>query len=192
MTAETFTSVAVPSARRITFGMRAAHFAKGNVLFVVGSTIFLVIVLGAIFAPWIAPYDPTAIDFSSKLSPPTFAHLMGCNDLGQDIFSQVLYGARVSLMVGVVVISLALGIGVPIGLLAGFFGGWIVKNMFGGQAIYALVLAGIFMLCAAVSVLYVQDSKDIRFTPTITPPTTTKQITNEEDNIFVADSHGVS
>jgi peptide/nickel transport system permease protein len=125
MTAETFTSVAVPSPRRITFAVRATHFAKGNVLFVVGSCIFLIIVFGAIFAPWIAPYDPTAIDFSAKLSPPSFAHLMGCNDLGQDIFSQVLFGARVSLMVGVVVISLAIGIGVPIGLLAGFLGGWV-------------------------------------------------------------------
>ena len=105
--------------------MRAAHFTRGNVLFVVGCCIFLIIVFGAIFAPWIAPYDPTAIDFSAKLSPPSFAHLMGCNDLGQDIFSQVLFGARVSLIVGVVVISLAIGIGVPIGLLAGFLGGWV-------------------------------------------------------------------
>jgi peptide/nickel transport system permease protein len=125
MTAETFISVAVPSSRKITFAMRATHFAKGNVLFVAGSAIFLLIVLSAIFAPLIAPYDPTAIDFSAKLASPSFAHLMGCNDLGQDIFSQVLYGARVSLMVGVVVISLAVGIGVPLGLLAGFFGGWV-------------------------------------------------------------------
>ena len=122
MTAEVLTP-AIASARRITFARRALHFARNNVLFVAGGCIFALIVLGAIFAPLIAPYDPTAIAFSAKLSPPNFDHLMGCNDLGQDIFSQVLFGARTSLMVGVVVISLAIGIGVPIGLFAGFFGG---------------------------------------------------------------------
>ena len=56
-------------------------------------------------------------------------------------------------------------------IVNGFFGGWIVKNIFGGQAVYAIVLAGIFMLCAAVSVLYVHDNRDIEFTaaPTTNP-----------------------
>lgn len=76
-------------------------------------------------------------------------------------------------------------------IINGFFGGWIVKNIFGGQAIYALVLAGIFMLCAAVSILYVQDSKDIRITPVLTP-TTTKLTSDEKDNIFIADNHSVN
>jgi peptide/nickel transport system permease protein len=122
MTAEAVNSV-VASQRRITFAMRAAHFVKGNVLFVVGGCLIAAIVLSAIFAPLIAPYDPTAINFLDKLQGPSINHLMGTNDLGQDIFSQVLFGARTSLMVGVVVISLAIGIGVPIGLVAGFFGG---------------------------------------------------------------------
>ncbi len=75
-------------------------------------------------------------------------------------------------------------------IVNGLFGGWIVKNLFGGQAIYAVVLAGIFMLCAAVSVLYVQDNKDIKFTSNTTPAstTTTYLTTDEEDNIFVTDS----
>ncbi|WP_254659562.1 MFS transporter [Mucilaginibacter sp. PPCGB 2223] len=77
-------------------------------------------------------------------------------------------------------------------IINGFFGGWIVKTIFGGHAIYALVLAGIFMLCAAVSVLYVQDNKDIRFTPSIAPITTKQTSDNEEDNIFVADSHDIN
>ena len=122
MTAEVLTPTVAPE-RRITFAMRARHFAKGNVLFVFGGCLFVAIVLGAIFAPLIAPYDPTAMNFLDKLQGPSLNHLMGTNDLGQDIFSQVLFGARTSLMVGVVVISLAIMIGVPIGLLAGFFGG---------------------------------------------------------------------
>jgi peptide/nickel transport system permease protein len=108
MTAEVLTPTVAPE-RRIAFATRVVHFANGNVLFV--------------FAPLIAPYDPTAINFIDKLQGPSFNHLMGTNDLGQDIFSQVLFGARTSLMVGVVVVSLAIMIGVPIGLLAGFFGG---------------------------------------------------------------------
>ena len=122
MTAETF-NVAIALPRKVTFAARALHFAGQNVLFVVGATLLLAIVLAAIFAPLIAPYDPIAINFADKLSPPRLAHLMGANELGQDIFSQVLYGARTSLMVGVVVIGLAIAIGVPIGLLSGYFGG---------------------------------------------------------------------
>ena len=122
MTTETLNALLTPE-RRITFLVRALHFARMNVLFVVGSTLFLLIVLAAIFAPLIAPYDPVAINFADKLSPPNWQHLMGANELGQDVFSQVLFGARTSLMVGVVVISLAIAIGVPIGLLSGYFGG---------------------------------------------------------------------
>jgi len=109
--------------RKVARTARALHFARRNVLFVVGAAVFLAIVLAAIFAPLIAPYDPTAIEFADKLKGPGVQHLMGTNELGQDIFSQVLYGARTSLMVGVVVISLAIAIGVPIGLVAGYFGG---------------------------------------------------------------------
>jgi peptide/nickel transport system permease protein len=109
--------------RKVSFGARALHFSKHNVLFVVGSTLFLTIVLSAIFAPLIAPYDPIAINFADKLVPPGGHHLMGTNELGQDIFSQVLFGARTSLIVGVVVLTLAIGIGAPIGLAAGYLGG---------------------------------------------------------------------
>jgi peptide/nickel transport system permease protein len=123
MTAETFNAAIADTSRKVSATTRALHFARHNVLFVVGATIFLVIVLAAIFAPLIAPYDPIEINFADKLNAPGWRHLMGTNELGQDIFSQVLFGARTSLMVGVVVISLAIVIGVPIGLLAGYFGG---------------------------------------------------------------------
>jgi len=113
----------VSADRKVAATARALHFARRNILFVVGAAVFLAIVLAAILAPLIAPYDPTAIDFADKLRAPGLPHLMGTNELGQDIFSQVLFGARTSLMVGVVVISLAIAIGVPIGLVAGYFGG---------------------------------------------------------------------
>jgi peptide/nickel transport system permease protein len=122
MTAEAINIAAAD--RKVATTARVLHFARGNVLFVVGAAVFLAIVLAAIFAPLIAPYDPTAIDFADKLNAPGAQHFMGTNELGQDIFSQVLYGARTSLLVGVVVISLAMAVGVPIGLVAGYFGGY--------------------------------------------------------------------
>ncbi|MEZ5924194.1 MAG: ABC transporter permease [Hyphomicrobiaceae bacterium] len=116
-------TLAAPPQRQVTTWMRVAHFARSHVLFVVGSIMFLVIVALAILAPWIAPYDPTEIMFLDKLKGPSADHLMGTNELGQDIYSQVLFGARVSLLVGLVVTSLSILIGVPIGLVAGYYGG---------------------------------------------------------------------
>ena len=81
MTAEAL-KIAVAAGRRTTFAMRAAHFAKGNVLFVFGAGLLVAIVLGAIFAPLIAPYDPTAMNFLDKLQGPSLNHLMGTNELG--------------------------------------------------------------------------------------------------------------
>jgi peptide/nickel transport system permease protein len=108
-----------------TFTERALRLTRRNALLVISLSLLLAIVLGATFAPFLAPYDPTAIDFASKLKPPSLHHLMGTNNLGQDVFSQVLFGARASLTVGVGVVAFAILIGVPIGLVAGYFGGWL-------------------------------------------------------------------
>lgn len=108
---------------RPSWSLRLRAFAGANTLFVVGLVIFALILLAAVFAPWIAPYEPTAINFKDKLVGPSPSHLFGTDALGRDIFSQVVYGARTSLMVGFIVTGLALAIGVPIGLLAGYFGG---------------------------------------------------------------------
>jgi peptide/nickel transport system permease protein len=129
MTAEAVHSAHAHRDRKVAATSRALYFARRNILFVVGAAVFCTIVLAAICAPLIAPYDPTAIDFADKLNAPGADHLMGTNELGQDIFSQVLYGARTSLLVGVVVISLAIAIGVPIGLVAGYFGGHLDTTM---------------------------------------------------------------
>ena len=99
------------------------HFVASHVLFVAGAVVFTAIVTCALFAPWVATHDPIAIVFADKLAPPSLDHLMGTDSLGRDIFSRVLYGARTSLMVGVVVTGLAILIGLPIGLLSGYFGG---------------------------------------------------------------------
>ena len=103
--------------------LRLRHFASENVLFVLGATIFLGVVLGAIIAPVVAPYEPTAINFAHKLRAPGLENLMGTDVLGRDIFSRVVYGARTSLVIGITVLVVAVAIGVPIGLVSGYFGG---------------------------------------------------------------------
>lgn len=99
------------------------YFLSGHQLFVAGATVFGSIIILAVLAPYIAPYDPVAIDFSVKLAAPGPDHWMGNDELGRDIFSRVLHGARTSLMVGLMVTVMAIALGLPIGLLAGYFGG---------------------------------------------------------------------
>ena len=78
----------------------------------------------AIFAPLIAPYDPIATSWSAIRKAPSLAHWMGTDENGRDVLARVVFGARASLLAGVVSVVIAAGIGVPAGLLAGFAGGW--------------------------------------------------------------------
>lgn len=103
--------------------MRATHFAKRNPPFVIGLVIIAILVFGAVFAPWVAPYDPSGIDFSAKLVPPGLAHPFGTDDLGRDILSRVIYGGRTSLSIGLAVVGISLVLGLPAGVMAGYYGG---------------------------------------------------------------------
>lgn len=97
----------------------------------VGLIIVTIAVLTAIFAPWIAPYDPAMINPASMLLPPawleggTMEHLLGTDNLGRDNLSRILYGSQISILVGVSAVVIAGAIGVTIGLISGYFGGWI-------------------------------------------------------------------
>ncbi len=89
----------------------------------IGGVIVLSLVLMALFAPWIAPYDPYAINVRERLLPPAFAHPFGTDDLGRDLFSRVIYGARTTIQTGVVVVLIAASFGSLIGLISGYYGG---------------------------------------------------------------------
>ena len=89
----------------------------------VGVVILLVLAGAAVFAPLLTPYDPTAQDLSSAFMPPSLAHPFGTDDLGQDILARLMYGARTTLAIGVVAVSIAALIGVPLGLVSGYVGG---------------------------------------------------------------------
>jgi len=101
----------------------ALHLLHRNPLFVAGLVAFAVVLLCAAFAPWLAPHDPEAISFADKLVAPGLAHPFGTDALGRDILSRVIFGARTSLYIGTTVLLLALVLGMPMGLLAGYFGG---------------------------------------------------------------------
>jgi peptide/nickel transport system permease protein len=92
---------------------------------VLGLGIIALFVLVAVFAPLIAPYDPAQQGWTSIRKPPSPQHWFGTDESGRDLFSRVIWGGRASLMAGVVSVSIALGLGVPIGLIAGYGGRWI-------------------------------------------------------------------
>jgi peptide/nickel transport system permease protein len=91
---------------------------------IIGLIVLLVIILGTLFAPLISSYGPLSQEFDI-LQPPSTTHLLGTDDLGRDLFTRILYGARISLFVGIVTVSIAASIGVTMGLVSGYYGGWI-------------------------------------------------------------------
>jgi ABC-type dipeptide/oligopeptide/nickel transport systems, permease components len=91
-------------------------------LALVGLGMLLVLILAAVFAPYIAPYDPIRRNFAERFVPPSAAHWLGTDALGRDVFTRILYGGRVTLYIGLLSVLLSMLIGVPIGLVAGYFG----------------------------------------------------------------------
>jgi len=107
-----FYSVFWPRFRRNRFAMAGAVVVAG---------LFLL----SFLAPFISPSDPNAIDAYHVLLPPSTSHWMGTDELGRDVLTRVIYGARISLKVGFVAVGIAIAIGTVVGLLAGFYGGWV-------------------------------------------------------------------
>ncbi|MBS1814359.1 MAG: ABC transporter permease [Acidobacteria bacterium] len=115
--------------------------------------LLLVFVLCALLAPWIAPYDPAALNLDARLLTPSHAHWFGTDDLGRDILSRILYGARISLVVAVSVVGISLIFGTIVGCIAGFYGGWrdVLLNIYVMNAF--LALPGILLAIAFVAFL---------------------------------------
>lgn len=103
----------------------AARRAKRNPLTVVGLLMVALVIVLAIFAPWIAPHprDIQVVHPNDQFRPPSLEHLFGTDEMGRDIFSRVIFGTRISLRIGTLVVVLALAIGLPLGIIAGTFGG---------------------------------------------------------------------
>ena len=140
--------------------------AGHNLLATAGAVLILIFVLCALFAPWIAPQDPAQIDLPSRLMAPSAAHWFGTDELGRDIFSRVIFGARISMLVGTCVVAASLSLGLIFGSIAGYYGGFldrflnvIVMNAFMSFPGILLAIAfvaflgpGLFNLILALSI----------------------------------------
>ena len=98
---------------------------KKNKMAMVCAIVIILLVIIAVFAPVLAPYDPDVQDYANILKSPTKAHLLGTDEYGRDILSRIIYGTRVSLSVGLLAQALATVIGVTLGALAAYYGGWV-------------------------------------------------------------------
>ena len=96
-----------------------------KIFLAIGITIISILSLVAILAPVISPYDPAQIDQGSLLVSPSSKHLMGTDSLGRDLFSRIIFGARISLGIGLIAVGIATVVGVILGSIAGFYGRWI-------------------------------------------------------------------
>jgi peptide/nickel transport system permease protein len=118
-------------------------FSRGIVIF--GVLIILVFVLSAVFAPFISPYDPYVQSLDNVLQQPSTKHLIGTDAIGRDTLSRVIYGTRITLLVGVGTVVIAAVLGTFVGLIAGYFGGWtftvIMRATDGIMAVPPILLA---------------------------------------------------
>jgi peptide/nickel transport system permease protein len=116
--------VAAAGPRRARLSPAARRFLRNRGA-VVGLALTVLLVLAAVLAPWLAPYAPDAQDLRSRLRPPSPEHWFGTDEFGRDVLSRVLFGARISLLTGLVPVITGLVVGTSLGLLAGFYRGWL-------------------------------------------------------------------
>ena len=132
----------------------------------IGVVILTVVVFVGVMAPVLAPYDPVAQVIGDELRPPSTSHLLGTDELGRDIFSRILYGARISLLVGIVAVGLGAALGISSGLFAGYVGGWVETLIFRvwdtlmafpgvllAIAVSAILGRGLFNIAIAVAII---------------------------------------
>jgi peptide/nickel transport system permease protein len=153
------------------FWSSLGYFLRRYPLGAAGAAIVLAIVLMAIFAPWITAFDPTATNARISLARPGGAHPLGADFMGRDMWSRIAYGARISLAVGIGATSLGCLIGVTVGLMSGYFGGWldliVQRFMDMLQSLPLLVLALVMAAALGPSIGNVIIAISIPLVPTV-------------------------
>ena len=124
-----------------------------NRLTIAGLIIVTVLVIVALFAPWIAPYDVGTTDLAIRYLAPSSAHWFGTDSTGRDIFSRVVFGARISLQVGIIVVFVSAFIGTILGAVAGYYGGWVDRIVSGYDFNVFLAFPGLLLAIAMVAFL---------------------------------------
>jgi len=132
--------------------------------------VILAFIIIAVFAGVLAPYDPAKTEGAKRLADPSLSHPFGLDGLGRDVLSRVIYGSRVSLRVGLVAVFFAAGIGIPLGLISGYFGGWIdsviMRSVDAVIAFPHLVLALTLVLVLGPSEINIMAAVGISSSPT--------------------------
>lgn len=123
-----------------------------NRLAIIGLLLVLLLFTVALLAPFISPYDPARIDLYNILSPPSIRHLLGTDQLGRDVLSRMIWGARISLLVGFIAVGISAIIGMILGAVAGFYGGW-VDNLIMRFVDIMLCFPTFFLILAVISIL---------------------------------------
>ncbi|REJ37273.1 MAG: diguanylate cyclase, partial [Bacillota bacterium] len=118
-------TAAAETARVEALRWRVLRRLARNRLAMLGLAIIAIFVALAVLAPWIAPHDPLRSSFAKRLQPPSAEHWLGTDELGRDMFSRLLYGARISLRIGLISVSIGTVIGVPLGAISAYYGGWV-------------------------------------------------------------------
>jgi peptide/nickel transport system permease protein len=131
-------------------GHRAWDRFRANRLALAAAAVIAMLAVLAILAPWIAPYQPGAIDLRHVAAPPGAAHPLGTDELGRDVLTRLLWGGRISLAVGLGAMLIAAGIGVPYGAVAGFYGG-LTDTLMMRAVDFLLSFPAIFLLLILVS-----------------------------------------
>ena len=124
-----------------------------NRLTFIGLVIVFILLVVAIFAPWIATHEVGATNLTIRYLPPSLQHLFGTDSTGRDIFSRVVFGARISLQVGIIVVSVSAVVGIFLGALAGYYGGWIDRVVSGYIFNVFLAFPGLLLAIAMVAFL---------------------------------------
>ena len=125
------------------------YFLRRNPRILIGGSVVTVLLLMALFAPLVAPYDPIQVVPVRSLQPPSAQHWLGTDDLGRDVFSRVVWGSRISLSVGLISVSIGFLVGVTVGLLAGYLGGAV--DLIAMRAIDALLAFPALVLAISIT-----------------------------------------
>lgn len=170
---------------------------RNNNLILIGLVMVLGYIAMALILPFFVPYSPYETDYTAALKAPSLSHLFGTDNLGRDVFSRVVWGARESLASGIVIVGLAFLIGVPLGLISGYYGGWLDETLmrivdtclaFPGLVLTMAIafIMGPSFINASFAVAVIMAPQFIRITR--------GQVLSIRDREFVqaAKSHGVS
>lgn len=148
---------------------RAVRYLRKDMKVVLGCIVLCLLVLSALLAPYLTPYDPNAQEFEMLL-PPSGQHWLGTDEFGRDLLSRLMAGARVSLLVGFAAVALAVVASVPLGLISGYYGGWVdtlimryidlqwaFPSLIIAVGLMAILGPGIGNVIIAVSLAYIDD-----------------------------------